>query len=95
MPLYLSRDLMVASSAMASTTWSRPSSDWPTFQNFARGGDAGELLVIAIDVLGISQLAGSAGDAAEEFQRRGDGVGGGHVIDKLGGDARILQILFD
>ena len=56
---------------------------------------AGQLFVIAIDVLGVSQLAGSAGDAAEEFQRRRHGVRRGHVIHQFRGDARVMQILFD
>ncbi len=74
---------------------SRPSSVVPSFQYFARGEAFGERLVIAVDVLGVGQLARLARNAAEELQRRGNGVGRRHVVDQFGGDARILQILLD
>ncbi len=66
--------------------------DLPEFG--ARGG-FGEGFVVAVDVLGVGQFAGLAGNAAEEFEGRGDGVGRGHVVHQFGGDARVLQILFD
>src|SRR5581483_8312944 len=54
-----------------------------------------ERFVITVDVLRVGQLAGCAGNAAEEFERRGDCIGGGHVVDELGCDARVLKILLD
>ena len=41
---------------------------------FGARGDSGEFLVVAVDILGVGQFAGLAGDAAEELERRGDGV---------------------
>ena len=61
--------------------------DLPEFG--ARGG-FGEGFVVAVDVLGVGQFAGLAGNAAEEFEGRGDGVGRGHVVHQFGGDARVL-----
>ena len=52
-------------------------------------------LVIAVDVLRVGQLTRRADGAAEELERRGHGVGRRQVIDQLGGDARILQVLLD
>ena len=54
-----------------------------------------ERLVVALDVLGVGQLAGRAGHAAEELQRRRDRVGRRQVIDELGADARILRVFLD
>ena len=72
MSLYLSSDSIVASSAIASSTMSRPSSVVPIFQNFARVGAAfAERLVIAVDVLRVREFAGRADGAAEELERRG------------------------
>ena len=55
----------------------------------------GELLVVAMNVLRVGQLAGLADDAAEELERRRHGVGRRQVIDELGRDPRILQGLLD
>ena len=48
-----------------------------------------------MDVLRVGELAGRADGAAEELQRRRDRVGRGQMIDELGRDARILQVLLD
>ena len=55
----------------------------------------GERLVVAVDVLGVGQFAGLAGNAAEEFEGRRDGVGRRHVVHEFGGDARVLQVFLD
>src|ERR1035438_5565270 len=68
------------------------STDLPEFG--ARGG-FGEGLVVAVDVLGVGKLAGLAGNASEEFQRRRYGVARRHVVHQFGGDARVLQVLLD
>ena len=62
---------------------------------FRAGRGFGECLEIAVDVLGVGQLAGFPRDASEEFERRRDCIGCRHVVHKLGGDARVLQVFFD
>ena len=59
------------------------------------GRGLGQLLVVALDVLGVGQLSGRAGNAAEELQRRRHGVRRRHMVDKLGGEARVDQVLLD
>ena len=54
-----------------------------------------ERLEVAVDVLGVGQLAGRADDAAEELERRRNGGRGRQVIDQLGRDPRILQVFLD
>ena len=55
----------------------------------------GQRFIVAVDVLGVRQLARRAGNAAEKFERRRHAVGGRHVIHQFRGDARILEVLFD
>ena len=74
---------------------SRPSSVVPIFQNLRARRRLRERLVVAMDVLRVGQLAGRADGAAEKLERRWDGVGGRQMIDELGGDPRVLQVLLD
>ena len=55
----------------------------------------GQRFVITIDVLGVGELTGFARDAAEKFERRGDGIGRGHVVHELSSDAGILEVFVD
>jgi len=55
----------------------------------------GELLVVAMNVFRVGELAGLADVAAEELHRRRHRVGGRQVIDELGRDPGILQRLLD
>ena len=61
----------------------------------ASGSRLRERFVVAIDVLGVGQLAGCADRASEELQRRRHRIGRRQVIHELGRDARILQVLLD
>ena len=75
---------MVASSAMASITMSRPSSVLPIVQNLARRRGLGDRLEVAVDVLGVGQLARRADDPAEELERRRHRGRGRQVVDQFG-----------
>ena len=52
-------------------------------------------LVVALDVLRVGQLAGRAGNAPEELQRRRHLVAGRHVVDQFRADSRVLRVLLD
>ena len=54
-----------------------------------------QLLVVAVNVLGVGQLARLADEAAEELERCRHGVRRRQVIHQLGGDPRVLQGLLD
>ena len=58
-------------------------------------GVFGQLFVVAIDVGVVVELAGLAGHGAEELERRGDGLGGGEMIDEVGGEARVGEVFLD
>ncbi len=87
---------MVASSAIARTTMSRPSSVVPIFQNFARAErPARAACVVAMNVLGVGQLARRPNDSPEKLEGRGHGVRRRKVIDELGRNPGILKMLRD
>ena len=52
-----------------------------------------ERLVVPLNVLRVREFARRARHAIEEFERRGNRVGGRQVIDQLGADPGILRVL--
>ena len=86
---------MVASSAMARIDQVAAFFGLADLPELGARRSLGERLVVAVDVLGVGQFAGLAGNAAEELQRRRHRVGRRHVVHELGGDARVLQVFLD
>lgn len=63
---------------------------FPALFGLAEGEDAnpiaglGDLAYVAVDILGVGEDVGGAGDVAEGLQRRGDGGRGGQFGDEVG-----------
>ena len=80
---------------MATAIISRPSSVWPTVNTFTRGLRGGEQTEVFVDVLGVRQYVGRAGDVPENLGRRGHGLRGGKIVDQRRDERGIGRVFVD
>ena len=84
-----SRSWMPFSSAIASSTMSRPSSERPMVNRRTRGEDGRERAAVGVGGGGVHQFARRAGDAVQEGARGDHGRRGGQIGDPGREEARL------
>ena len=86
---------MIASEAIATAIISRPSSVLPMRDTFTRGRRLLEQAHVLVDLFGVRQHAGRAGDVAEHGLRRRHGFRRGQVVDQRRGEERLGRVFLD